>query len=64
MNNAPVMEVVDVHRSFTIGARKLDVLRGVSLSVSEGESLAITGLSGAGKSTLLHVMGGLDRPSA
>ena len=63
-NHGPVMEVVEVHRRFTVGARALDVLRGVSLTVSAGESLAITGLSGAGKSTLLHVMGGLDRPSA
>jgi len=59
-----LIEAVDVRRSFPMGARTLDVLRGVSLAVAEGESLAISGMSGAGKSTLLHVMGGLDRPTA
>lgn len=62
MNN--LIEAVDIRRSFSVGARKLDVLRGVSLSVAQGESVAITGMSGAGKSTLLHVLGGLDRPTS
>ena len=59
-----LIEALEVRRSFVMGARTLDVLRGVDLAVAEGESLAITGMSGAGKSTLLHVLGGLDRPTS
>lgn len=51
-------------RSFAMGHRRLDVLRGVSLAVHAGETVAITGKSGAGKSTLLHILGGLDRPTS
>ncbi len=59
-----LIEAIEVRRSFDMGTRTLDVLRGVSLAIAEGESLAITGMSGAGKSTLLHVLGGLDRPTS
>ena len=59
-----LIEAVEVRRSFVVGARTLDVLRGVSLSIAEQETMAITGMSGAGKSTFLHVLGGLDRPTA
>jgi ABC-type lipoprotein export system ATPase subunit len=59
-----LIEALAVRRSFAVGARTLDVLRGVSLAIAEGESVAITGMSGAGKSTFLHVLGGLDRPTS
>lgn len=59
----PLLEVRDVHKSYSLGHRTLEVLRGVSLSVNRGEFLALRGASGAGKSTLLHLLGGLDSPN-
>jgi lipoprotein-releasing system ATP-binding protein len=59
-----LLSVEGVHRSFRMGDTVLEVLKGVSLSVKQGEVLAIVGPSGAGKSTLLHLMGFLDRPTA
>jgi lipoprotein-releasing system ATP-binding protein len=54
----------NVAKSYAMGQRQLDVLRGVSLDVARGDFLALRGASGAGKSTLLHLFGGLDTPNA
>jgi len=63
-----VLEAIDLHKRFREGrgAQALDVsvLRGVSLQVRRGQTLAVVGPSGAGKSTLLHLLGGLDAPSS
>lgn len=53
-----------LHKTYSMGARKLEVLKGIDVSVRRGDALSIAGASGAGKSTLLHLMGGLDSPSA
>jgi ABC-type lipoprotein export system ATPase subunit len=59
-----LVEARAVRKTYRIGRRTLDVLRGVNLTVRRGEFLALQGASGAGKSTLLHVLGGLDRATA
>jgi len=62
---APILlHARDIHKSYAVGKRPLEVLRGVSLNVKRGDFLALRGASGAGKSTLLHLLGGLDTPNA
>lgn len=60
----PLVQVEDLHKSFMHMGNELHVLRGIDLSIDQGEFLAIVGPSGAGKSTLLHCIGTLDIPSA
>jgi lipoprotein-releasing system ATP-binding protein len=59
-----LLEARDVHKSYTLGKRTLEVLQGVSLLVQRGDFIALRGASGAGKSTLLHLLGALDAPNA
>jgi putative ABC transport system ATP-binding protein/lipoprotein-releasing system ATP-binding protein len=54
----------DIRRSFRIGSRKVEVLRGIDLDVQAGEALFLCGVSGAGKTTLLYTLAGLERPEA
>ncbi|HPY29234.1 MAG TPA: ABC transporter ATP-binding protein [Verrucomicrobiota bacterium] len=60
----PFLAARALTKSYLLGRRTLDVLRGVELEVQRGEFLALRGASGAGKSTLLHLLGGLDIPDA
>ena len=59
-----MLRLEDIRKSFDTGRDRLDVLRGVDLTVGEGEIVAIVGPSGVGKSTLLHIMGALDVPTS
>jgi len=56
-----LVTVRDVHKYFTRGNERIDVLQGATLNVEQGEFLALMGPSGSGKTTLLNLMGGLDR---
>ena len=60
----PILRAHDLHKSYDLGRRLIEVLHGVSLEIGEGEFLSLQGASGTGKSTLLHLLGGLDDPTS
>jgi len=61
--NEQLVTVRDVHKHFTRGSERVDVLKGVNLEVPQGDFLALMGPSGSGKTTLLNLIGGLDAPT-
>src|SRR5271170_2973169 len=59
----PLLSARALTKTYAVGKRTLEVLRGVDLTMARGKFLALRGASGAGKSTLLHLIGGLDSPN-
>ena len=60
----PILSARGLKKTYVMGKRSLEVLRGVDLVMESGDFVALCGASGTGKSTLLHLIGGLDSPNA
>lgn len=61
---AAQLRAIDLRRSFRLGSRTIEVLRGISVDIQKGESVFLCGASGAGKTTLLYTLAGLELPES
>jgi predicted ABC-type transport system involved in lysophospholipase L1 biosynthesis ATPase subunit len=64
MKTEPILSARDLRRSFQLGKRRIEVLRGIDLDIERGEAVFLVGASGAGKTTLLYTLAGLERPES
>jgi predicted ABC-type transport system involved in lysophospholipase L1 biosynthesis ATPase subunit len=64
MERTPQLVARDLFQSFRMGARQIEVLRGISMEIAHNEAVFLSGASGAGKTTLLYTLAGLERPES
>jgi predicted ABC-type transport system involved in lysophospholipase L1 biosynthesis ATPase subunit len=64
MEHSSHLSASQLRRSYTIGSRTVDVLKGIDLDIAYGESVFLVGASGAGKTTLMYTLAGLERPES
>lgn len=62
-NSTEVIKLVNVHKTYLLGLEGVPALRGVNLSIKDGEFITILGTSGGGKTTMLNIIGTIDKPS-
>jgi len=63
MSSADIV-IRGIRKTFSLGAKSVEALRGIDLDISKGELVCIMGASGAGKSTFLHILGTVERPTS
>lgn len=64
MSNNVWIKAEDVHRGYSVGKKRIEVLHGIDLEIRKGEKIFLCGPSGAGKTTLMYILAGLERPEA
>lgn len=64
MDAVPIIELKDIRKSFFIGNKEIEVLKGINLKIFEKESIAIIGQSGSGKTTLMNIIGCMDKATS
>jgi putative ABC transport system ATP-binding protein len=62
-NSKEVIKLVNVHKTYLLGLEGVPALRGVNLTIMDGEFITILGTSGGGKTTMLNIIGTIDKPS-